>query len=180
MRVVVAVFAGLVMATAANAAAASCELASIGACADANELVWSKSFHPALEQFLGKREVGWLGQKAEIADVVSEVLGGPPDAARQVPGGLTRFSASRPQSATERGAVFIAADGTIKAAGVLHFNCKRQCDKAYSLSILVAREDKALMQLVLAWGIEQMKLNEENGWDDLKTIGRVEVLTPEG
>lgn len=180
MRVLSAILASFLAATAASAAGASCELTSIRSCSDANDLVWSKSFQPALQAFLGKRAVTWLGEKAEIADVVAEVLGGPPDEPAAVAGGLTRFSAVRPQSATERGAVFIAADGTIKAAGVLHFNCAQQCDKAYSLTMLMTSEDKALMQLVLAWGVEQMQLNEENGLDkDLTTIGRVEVLTPE-
>lgn len=179
MRVVTAILASFLTAAAASTASASCGLTSIGSCSDTNDLVWSKSFQPALKAFLGKRSVTWLGEKADIADVVSEVLGGPPDAPVTVDGGLVRFTAVRPQSATERGAVFIAPDGSIKAAGVLHFNCAQQCDKAYSLTMLMTSEEKPLMQLVLAWGVEQMKLNEENGLDkDLTTIGRVEVLTP--
>lgn len=179
MRVIAAILASGLTAAVAAAAGTPCELASIRSCADTNQLVWSKSFQPALETFLGKRAVTWLGEKAEIAEVVSEVLGGPPDAPVEVKGGLIRFSAVRPQSATERGAVFIAADGAIKAAGVLHFNCAQRCDKTYSLTMLMTAEDKALMQLVLAWGVEQMQLNEENGLGkDLVTIGRVEVLTP--
>jgi hypothetical protein len=180
MRVIAAILAsGLTAAATAAAAGTPCALASVRSCADTNQLVWSTSFQPALQTFLGNRAVSWLGQKAEIADVVSEVLGGPPDAPVEVAEGLIRFSAVRPQSATERGAVFIAADGTIKAAGVLHFNCAQRCDKSYSLTMLMTSEDKALMRLVLAWGIEQMQSNEANGLDkDLTTIGRVEVLTP--
>lgn len=180
MRVLVAIFASVLTAsTAAATAGGSCELASIDSCSNTNQLVWSKSFQPALEAFLGKRTVRWLGEKTDVSEVVAEVLGGPPDDAVEVPGGLIRFSAVRPQSATERGAVFIAADGTINAAGVLHFNCARQCDKTYSLTMLMATEDKALMQLVLAWGVEQMQLNERTGFEkELTTIGRVEVLTP--
>lgn len=179
MRVLVAMFASVLTASTAAAAGGSCELASIDSCANTNQLVWSKSFQPALGAFLGKRTVRWLGEKADIGEVVAEVLGGPPDDAVKVSGGLIRFSAVRPQSATERGAVFIAADGTIRAAGVLHFNCTRQCDKTYSLTMLMATEDKALMQLVLAWGVEQMQLNERAGFEkELTAIGRVEVLTP--
>jgi len=180
MRIVTAVLATVLTAAAASAAGASCELTSISACSDTNELAWSTSFQPALKAFLGKRTVSWLGEEADIADVVAEVLGGPPDAPAEVKGGLIRFSAVRPQSATERGAVFVSPDGAIKAAGVLHFNCAQQCDKAYSLTMLMTSEDKALMQLVLAWGTEQMQLNEESGFEkDLTTIGRVEVLTPQ-
>jgi hypothetical protein len=179
MRIIAAILATGLTAAAAAAAGTPCQLSSIRACADTNQLVWSKSFQPALDAFLGKRAVTWLGEKAEVADVVAEVLAGPPDAPVEVTEGLVRFSAVRPQSATERGAVFVAEDGTIKAAGVLHFNCAQRCDKTYSLTMLMTAEDKALMQLVLAWGTEQMQLNQESGLDkDLVTIGRVEVLTP--
>lgn len=179
MRAVTILLASFMTAATASTASASCGLASLGSCSDTNDLVWSESFQPALKAFLGKRNVTWLGEKADIADVVSEVLGGPPDAPVTVDGGLVRFTAVRPQSATERGAVFIAPDGSIKAAGVLHFNCAKKCDKAYSLTMLMTSEEKPLMQLVLAWGVEQMQLNEENGFDkNLTTIGRVEVLTP--
>ena len=179
MRVLVTMFVCMLTTATVAAAAGQCELDSIGSCADTNQLVWSKCFQPALAAFLGKRQVRWLGKKAEIADVVGEVLAGPPDDRVTVTDGLYRFSATRPQSATERGVVFLDEDGVIKVAGVLHFNCTQQCNKTYSLSILLPKEDKKLMQLVLAWGIEQMKSNEQNGWDDLTTIGRVEVLTSE-
>lgn len=178
MRVLATIFACMLTATAVDAAE-QCGLKSVGACTDTNRLVWSESFEPALKAFLGKRRVGWFGRQARIADVVREVLSGPPDEPVKVADGLYRFSAVRPHSATERGAIFIAEDGTIKAAGVLHFNCGKQCAKTYSLSILLPREDKALAQLVQAWGTEQMKRNEQNGWNDITTIGRVEVLTPD-
>ncbi|CAN7689435.1 hypothetical protein LJR030_003182 [Rhizobium sp. LjRoot30] len=172
-----AVLTYLLLAPIANAAAV-CEISSILGCSNTNELLWAKSFEPALRGFLDKRKVSWLGQKQGISDAVEEVLGGAPDDAKEVAPGIFRFSAVRPHSATERGAIFISKEGDIEAIGVLHFNCAKQCDKTYSLSMVVKKEDDALTSLVQAWGKEQMHLNEQNGLEDgLTSIGRVELLT---
>ncbi len=158
-------------------AAPSCEMSSIGACADTNALVWAKSFKPALLKFVDKKKVAWLGQKQTIASVTEEVLGGAPDEVAKVADGILRFSAVRAQSALERGAIFITDKGTIKAIGVLHFNCTTKCEKSYSLSIITPLGDEQSAALVRAWGDEQMTLNKENGLEsDLTTIAHVDVL----
>ncbi|OJF92560.1 hypothetical protein [Pararhizobium antarcticum] len=157
--------------------AAACEMSSIKDCGNTNALVWAQSFQPALRGFLNKKKVGWLGQKQDVADVVTEVLGGVPDDVANVTEGLLRFSAVRPQSATERGSVFISTDGKIQAIGVLHFNCAKQCEKTYSLSIMVASDDAKLVKLAEAWGEEQMQLNKQSGFDDTLTVlSHLEVL----
>lgn len=158
-------------------AAQSCEMSSIGACANTNALVWAKSFKPALLAFLDKRKVAWLGERQAVARVTQEVLGGAPDDVAKVADGVLRFSAVRAQSALERGAIFITDTGTIKAIGVLHFNCATTCEKSYSLSIITPLEDEKSAALVRAWGDEQMTLNKKNGLEsDLTTIAHVEVL----
>jgi hypothetical protein len=167
--------------TGGAAAAADCSLKTIGDCGDTNELIWSSDFRPALKAFLGKRKVDWLGQRDKIADVVGEVLGGPPENAVKLEGDLIRFAGSRQHSAVERGVVLIATDGTIKAAGVLHFNCGKGCEESYTLSILLAAPDDRLAGLVKDWGAAEMKANAENGLDGgMAKIGKTEVLTPKG
>ena len=66
MRVIAAILASGLTAAVAAAAGTPCDLASIRSCADTNQLVWSKSFQPALETFLGKRAVTWLGEKPRL------------------------------------------------------------------------------------------------------------------
>ena len=154
-----------------------CEMSSIGSCANANDLIWAKSFRPALDGFVGGRKVSWLGHREDIADVVQDVLSGPPDDVMNMEDGMRRFSAVRPHSATERGAIFISDDGTIRAVGVLHFNCVKRCEPSYSLSIILANDDRQLASMVRAWGDEQTTQNAQSGFEkNLTSIGRVEVL----
>nr|WP_316650894.1 hypothetical protein [uncultured Gellertiella sp.] len=169
--------AGALFATSASAAGGACALKSIANCATMNDLIRAKGFKPALQSFLGSRKVGWLGQKHSLTDVVEEVLGGAPDDTVVVSAGLRRFSASRYQSAMERGSVFVSDSGGIKAAGVLHFNCTRACENTYTLSILLGRKDDALAGQVRQWADEQMQHNKEAGFDAETTlIARVELL----
>jgi len=171
-----AVFMQMLMVSSAYASS-PCEMSSIGGCASANDLIWAKSFRPALDGFVGGRKVSWLGQREDIADVVQEVLSGPPDDVVNVQDGMRRFSAVRPQSATERGAIFISDDGTIRAVGVLHFNCMKRCERSYSLSIVLPNDDHELASMVRAWGDEQTTKNAQSGFEkNLTSIGRVEVL----
>lgn len=95
-------------------AAQSCEMSSIGACANTNALVWAKSFKPALLTFLDKRKVAWLGERQAVARVTQEVLGGAPDDVAKVADGVLRFSAVRAQSALERGGDFHYRHGNDK------------------------------------------------------------------
>lgn len=173
----IALFLCMIFASKAYAAS-TCEMSSIAGCTNTNQLVWAKSFEPALRSFLDKKKVAWLGQRQDVAEAVQEVLSGAPDDVVKVMNGLLRFSAVRHQSATERGAIFISTDGKIEAIGVLHFNCEHRCEKTYSLSTLLKHKDARLASLVQAWGDEQMKINKERGLEEnLTAIGHFEVLT---
>lgn len=176
MRLVV--FAALFLtATSALADRNTCQMKSITQCEDANTLIWAKSFGPALSRFAGSQKVRWLGTRMPLSEVVTEVLGGGGDARQEVAPGIYRFAAFRPHSATERGAIFIAADGTIKAAGVLHFNCAKRCESTYNLAILLKKPNAELEKLVKAWGDQETKSNADNGYEaDLTTIAHTEVV----
>lgn len=177
MRLFVLFFCAITASASAAYAAQPCALSSIAGCANTNELVWAKSFKPALHAFLDKKKVKWLGQRQDVADVVVEVLGGVPDHVVKVGDGMLRFSAVRPQSALERGAIFITETGAISAIGVLHFNCAKQCEKTYTLTVIADKKDALLGALVQKWGDEQMQLNKQNGLEsELTSIGRVELL----
>lgn len=161
----------------ATYAAQPCELTTIAGCANTNALVWAKSFKPALLKFLDKEKVSWLGERQDMAEAVLDVIGGVPDDVVTVEDGMLRFSAVRPHSALERGAIFITGKGAIRAVGVLHFNCAKQCEKTYTLAVIADKEDAKLGALVRAWGDEQMQLNKENGFEsNLTSIDRVEAL----
>lgn len=176
MRIALVMTLSLVAST-ALAAGEPCELGSVKACQNTNQLVWSKTFKPALDRFLGKRKVGWLGPKKDIGWAVDEVLGGPPDDVVKVGEHMLRFSAVRFQSAEERGSVFISDTGDIMAVGALHFDCAKGCDKAYTLTMVLPGKDKALEKQVRAWGDEQMKLNADGQYQPAITkIAKVEVM----
>lgn len=166
--------------TLASAAGTECSMKTIKSCENTNSLVWAKSFQSALERFAGTKKVRWLGAKMTLADVVSEVLGGGADDRIEVAPGLYRFNAFRPDSATERGAVFIDASGVIKAAGVLHFNCEKSCSKSYHLAIILKEKDAALEKLVSDWGAAETKKNADDGFgEDLSTISETAVIIPD-
>ncbi len=165
------------LATGAFAAGTECGMKAITACGNTNNLVWAKSFKPALKRFAGKQKVRWLGPKMSLPDVISEVIGGGGDDMIVVSPGLYRFNAFRPHSATERGAVFISADGAIKAAGVLHFNCEKNCDSKYHLAVILRAPDEVLEKQVRAWGDEETRKNADQGYEaDLNAVAQTDVI----
>ncbi len=181
MRTALTIAFTLLIATASQADYKTCALKKITACDNTNELTLSSGFEPALKRFAGKQKVRWLGPKMTLSNVVLEVVGAGGDDRVEAAPGLYRFSAFRPHSATERGAVFVAADGKVKAAGVLHFNCAKSCDKTYNLAIILKAPDAELEKLVKAWGDDETRKNAEQGFEkDLTIIGHTEVITPKG
>jgi hypothetical protein len=155
---------GLMAAASVAQAEEDCSLSSIAACQDGNALVWAKDFKPALKAFAGKKKVTWLGRAHPLWDVVSEAMSGVPDDRAEPAPGVYRFSASRYQSAMERGAVVIDDEGKIRAAGVLHFNCgKKGCDDSYTLSVILKQKDDAAAGWIEAWGREQAAANAARG-----------------
>lgn len=176
-RAIPLAFLVLFTGTAAQAAGAECGMKTITACSDTNSLVWAKSFQTAIERFAGKKKVRWLGQRMPLHAVVSEVLSAGGDPRVEVAPGLYRFDAFRHHSAIERGAVFIDADGAIKAAGVLHFNCEKSCSRTYHLSVILRTKDSALEKLVRDWGDEEARSNAEQGMEEeLSTIAVTDVV----
>ncbi|WP_137157669.1 hypothetical protein [Rhizobium sp. FKL33] len=163
MRRFVLVF-GLLAAASTAQAGGDCRLSSVSNCQDGNQLVWAKDFEPALKAFAGKKKVTWLGRAKPLWEVVSEAMSGVPDDRMEAAAGVYRFSASRYQSAIERGAVVVDESGKIRAAGVLHFNCgKKGCDDSYTLSVILKKKDDAAAGWIEAWGREQVSANAASG-----------------
>ncbi|MBB4066742.1 hypothetical protein [Gellertiella hungarica] len=171
-------FAFLALATPAVATGAECSLKTVAQCDDTGALAGAKGFEKAVDRFAGKQKVRWLGTRMTLSDVVQEVIGMPADDGRkEVAPGLYRFAGSRPHSAMERGAVFVAGDGTVKAAGVLNFDCTKSCGKTYVLAVIVQKPDPALETAVRAWADEQMRQNADAGYGKGdSTIGRTDLV----
>ncbi|MCV3765071.1 hypothetical protein [Rhizobium sp. TRM95796] len=172
------ILAAALLVAASGALADDCALSTASACQTANTLLWAKDFKPALRAFAGKKKVTWLGRATPLWEVVNEAMSGVPDDRAETAPGVYRFSASRYQSAMERGAV-VVEKGKIRAAGVLHFNCGKQgCDKAYTLSVILRNKDDAAAGWIEAWGREQMTLNAESGGYSAgeTAISRTEVI----
>lgn len=170
MRILLTATLALFLAGAADASAAECSLKTITACENTNDLQWSKAFDPALKRFTGTKKYGWLGKKMPLDILVSEVMSGSGADKSEVSPGIFRFTGFRIHSATERGAVFVAADGTIKAVGVLHFNCTKRCENEYHLSIILPKKDEVAEKLVRAWGDDETRQNAEKGYQPGETV----------
>ncbi|HEY1605036.1 MAG TPA: hypothetical protein VGF77_05515 [Allosphingosinicella sp.] len=111
----------------------ACGLRRLEACESTNQLVWGPGFERALRRFLGRDaddRVSYLYSRGRLIGQVREVLGGPPDAPRSLPGGSRLFTACRAHSCEEKGAVAFAADGHIVAIGVLNYHCGK-CARAW-------------------------------------------------
>ena len=170
MRILLNATLALFLASAVDATAAECSLKTITACETTNDLQWSKNFDPALKRFTGTKKFGWLGRKMPLNTIVSEVTSGGGDFKSEVSPGIFRFAGFRIHSAMERGAIFVAADGTIKAVGVLHFNCTKRCEDEYNLSVILPKQDEATEKLVRAWAEEEVRKNAEKGYQPGETV----------
>lgn len=167
---------GLVAAASVAQAAGECSLSSISICQNGNQLLWAKDFKTALKGFAGKQKVAWFGAKAPLWETIVEAMSGAPEDRAELAPGVYRFSASRYQSAMERGAVVVDQGGKIRAAGVLHFNCtKKRCDTSYTLTVILKQKDDVASGWIEAWGKEQMAANAANGAESV--IARTDRLT---
>lgn len=107
------------------ARASGCSMQHLASCSTTNALIRQKGFDTTLDAFLGraaKNRVGYL-YRGTLGAQVDEVLGGPPDDRRDLPDGGHLFTACRPHSCTEKGAVAFDADGKVVAVAVLSFHC---------------------------------------------------------
>lgn len=102
-----------------------CSVAQLSGCTDTNRLVWAKDFRPALAHFLGRYarvRVDYI-YAGRLLPQIEDVLGGPPDAPRALPDGGMMFTACRPHSCTEKGAVAFDASGRMIVASIVSYRC---------------------------------------------------------
>jgi hypothetical protein len=98
-----------------------CGLAHLELCRNTNVLAWNKPFVRAVRAFVGSGRASYLYHGSR-ADQQMSVLGGPPDDPRRI-GMRYRFTACRPHSCREKGAVVLEPGGRIVATAILHSRC---------------------------------------------------------
>ncbi len=139
---------GLLAASVGSVAPAkiACDIKHLTSCRDTNVLIWSPSVTRAMIRFLGRyanNRVSYLYANGRLIAQVRDVLGGPPDDRRELPDGGHLFTACRPHSCTEKGAVAFDAQARITAVGVVNFHCGRlpkHCSEGAMLDLFV-RDD---------------------------------------
>ena len=120
----IAPFAAMLLAAPAPAVP-PCSVAHLAGCTDTNRLVWAKDFRPALARFLGRYgrdRIAYL-YPGRLLPQIEDVLGGPPDAPQRLPDGGILFTACRPHSCTEKGAIAFDADGQIVVVSIVSYRC---------------------------------------------------------
>ena len=126
--------------------AVHCDVAHLAACRDTNVLTRSSGTTSAMTKFLGKHaadRVGYL-YAGRLIDQISEALGGPPDERRDLPGGGYLFTACRPHSCLEKGAVAFDASGHMTALAIVSFHCggrHQPCSSGATLDLFVRDDD---------------------------------------
>lgn len=124
----------------------ACDVEHLTACRDTNVLLGSPGVTRAIIRFLGRHandRVSYLYANGRLIAQIWDVLGGPPDDRRDLPDGRHLFTACRPHSCTEKGAVAFDAQGRITAVGVVNFHCGRlpkDCSDGAMLDLFV-RDD---------------------------------------
>ena len=172
--------AALMLASAAaDTSAVQCGIHNLDACQNTNQLVWDDNFDDALRKFVGNQSANWLYEDGTEIGQVIDVLGGPPDDKVELPSGLLRFSACRPHSCDEKGAVFLTPDGTIEVIAILHFNCGNGCSDAYTLTILVHKEDEHFVKHAETWAADVLNEHDREfpryplpRWDKVEVLMR--------
>jgi hypothetical protein len=126
----------------------ACDVAHLTACSNTNVLLGSSGVSRAMHQFLGRHandRVSYLYANGRLIAQIGDVLGGPPDDRRDLPEGGHLFTACRPHSCMEKGAVAFDTQGRITAVGVLNFHCGRLpkgCSDGATLDLFVRGSDK--------------------------------------
>lgn len=133
-----------------------CGLRHPALCRNTNILVWDKPFQRAVRAFVGPGRVHYL-YRGTLADQQMSVLGGPPDEPVRI-GELYRFTACRPHSCDEKGAVVLDVGGRVEATAILHTDCVRPdapalCFRDDTLTIFVrdAETQKPIIDDLTAW-----------------------------
>ena len=103
--------------------AADCGLTTPYACANTNQFVSRPGFFRSLVRFVGPGTSNYVYRNAGNANQVMGVLGGPRDDRKDIEAGRFLFTACRPHSCDEKGALIVDGRGKIEAASVLHTDC---------------------------------------------------------
>ncbi|MDR6116306.1 MULTISPECIES: hypothetical protein [unclassified Sphingomonas] len=133
----------------ADVAVKPCSLRRLTGCDTVNPLSWRPDFQQALAQFLGRdgrKRISLLYHNGRLIDQVKAVLGGPPDARRDLPDGSHLFTACRVHSCDEKGAILLDPQGEIHAIAVISYHCGRgpkPCESLPQLDLFV-RNRKAI------------------------------------
>ena len=114
---------GLFSCTPCTGLAAECSLSAPAACTNTNELVTSPGFFESLVRFVGPGKSSYVYQNANNYNQVMGVLGGSPEARRDIDGGSSLFTSCRPHDCDDKGALIAGSNGGIEAASVLHSDC---------------------------------------------------------
>ncbi|WP_149999633.1 hypothetical protein [Iodidimonas gelatinilytica] len=149
----------------ATGRAGDCTIHTLSECRNTNRLMWDPAFREAREAFIGDRPAGWLYENGTMLGQVNTVLGGPPDEPVYFSDNLVRFSACRPHSCDEKGAVVLTTDGEIVAVGVLHFDNSRTRSGHPMLTILTRKRDDRFQEAadhLIAW--YEMVTTDYNNW----------------
>lgn len=123
-----------------------CTVEHLAACQNTNVLLLSVDMEDAMARFLGRHaadRVSYVRANGYLIDQILDVLGGPPDDRRDLPGGGYVFTACRPHSCMEKGAVAFDAGGRINAVGLLSFHCGRSpkgCSDGRTLDVYVKND----------------------------------------
>ena len=135
-----------------------CRVAAPWTCADTNKLVWAKGFSGGLSRFLGKKatERVSLLYPGELQYQLADALGGPPDDRQKLADGSYLFTACRPHSCSEKGAITFDAGGSITAIAIVNYHCgevSKTCSNDPALDIYTRNllADSLPLRAIVGW-----------------------------
>jgi hypothetical protein len=127
-----------------------CDTAHLSLCEDTNQLIWSKGFADNVGAYIGTGTANWLFKNGSKIDQMIDALSGPPQVRQKIGEDIWLYGACRERDCSEKGAIVLSSDGSIKAAALLHFSCGDRCKDDYTLTIL-GSDDKALSDGIENW-----------------------------
>lgn len=98
-----------------------CSLSRPQLCTTTNDIVWDHGFQAELRDFTHDLPSRYYRSPSFYAQA-RDLLGGPPDHRRRIGPGRHLFTACRPHSCDEKGAVVVNAQGQITARGLLVYD----------------------------------------------------------
>lgn len=164
-----------------SATGPECGPAHLDACGGLYEMVGKRWFDTALRRFIGPGRATWVFQDEDKTEQVLAILGGPSDGYVRLPDDLLRFEGCFPHNCPERGTVYFAPDGQIKAVALMYFDCrgaKQTCtgEEPYTLTILLREHSDALIADARAWAEQSVLMDYKRfpyGWEP---IGATQIV----